>query len=111
MTAPMMPIKREPWRPPPQGDKQGTDDFNHSDQIRNALKAEDSIEPEHQRTVRQQGLPCASAAVNSRTPISNSVIRSPKLPDESSNRVMNVWKSLWSHPGNGSREKSESFRE
>ena len=56
MTAPMMPIKRAPWRPRPQVDKQGTDDFNHSDQIRKALKAEDSIEPEHQRTVRHQRL-------------------------------------------------------
>jgi hypothetical protein len=34
----------------------------------------------------------------------------PKLADESSNRVVNLRKRFWSHPGNGSHEQSESFR-
>ena len=35
----------------PQSDKQGNDDFDHSDYIRNILNTEVSLEPEHQRTV------------------------------------------------------------
>jgi hypothetical protein len=36
--------------------KQGNNDFDHSNQIGDDLNTEDSVEPEHQRAIRHQGL-------------------------------------------------------
>jgi hypothetical protein len=36
--------------------RQGNNDFDHSNQIGDDLNTEDSVEPEHQRAIRHQGL-------------------------------------------------------